>query len=108
MSFCCLFLMVILATIPAAADDGVFVRFRLESPRETTSEYFVRIGGCTALVLANFTYEPILVFLRIRAVRAAARNSNPIAGTRAPAVLGREGVWSGERRRWVLCARIRH
>ncbi len=45
MSFRYASLIVILATIPAAADDGVFVRFQLESPRETKSEYFVRVGG---------------------------------------------------------------
>ena len=42
------------------------------------------------------------------AVRAAAREPGPVAGTRAPAVLGRESVWRRRRRRGFLCARLRH
>jgi len=41
----CLAVTVAVATVSAAADDGVFVRFRLESPGDGKCEYFVRIGG---------------------------------------------------------------
>jgi hypothetical protein len=38
-------LAVAVATVPAPADDGLFVRFLLDSPGDGNCDYFVRIGG---------------------------------------------------------------
>jgi hypothetical protein len=45
MSYLSTCLVLSLTTLSAAADDGVFVRFSLESSGEAKADYFVRVGG---------------------------------------------------------------